>query len=122
MKTGQFRLMGPYSTVFFNTGLSQMDVLTLFECACALYFAITRLTGDIPWISLLWKIDVTLLVPSIYAGDFWDILRQAALTVCVLARLGLASTGAGGGRDGVVSGLNAYNLQTNTYTKPTIYK
>ena len=40
------------------------------------------------------------MVPSIYTRDFWDILRQAALTVCVLARLGWASieTDGGGGR------------------------
>ena len=31
-----------------------------------------------------------------YARDFWDILRQAVLTVCVLGRLCWASIGTGG--------------------------
>ena len=61
--------------------------------------------------SLQWKLDGTPLVPCVYARDFWDILCQAALTVGVLARLGWASVGTGGG-NGVASGLNAYNLQT----------
>ena len=48
-----------------------------------------------------------------YARDFWDIIRLAALTICVLARLCWASIGTGGGGGKrLASGLNAYNLQT----------
>ena len=61
------------------------------------------------------EIDGTPLVPGIYARDFWDILRQAALTVCVLARLCWASIGTGGVWGGVETALPQASM-------PTIYK
>ena len=57
-------------------------------------------TGDIPFDITQMENRWYPLVPSIYAWYFWDIRRQAALTVCVLVRLGLASIGTGGAKEG----------------------
>ena len=66
------------------------------------------------------EIDGTPLVPGIYVRDFWDILRQAALTVCVLACFaGLLLEPVG--ENGVASGLNACNLQTTLIQNDSIY-
>ena len=75
-------------------------------------FRDNAVTGDIPLISL---VLISMVPPKylvyLYVRNFWDILRQAALTVCVLARLCLASIGTGG-ENSVASGLNTYSLQT----------
>ena len=72
-----------------------MDMSTLFESV----HLFSRYRGNwwYPLDITSIEIDGTPLVLGIYARDFWDILRQAALTVYVLARLCWASTGTGGG-------------------------
>ena len=58
------------------------------------YFRDDMVTDGIPLISLVLKS----VVPVVNAREFWDILLQAALTVCVLARFCWASVGTGGGK------------------------
>ena len=57
------------------------------------------------------EIDGTLLVPEVNVRDFWDILRQAALTVCVLALFCWAYIGTGEGETALPQA-----------SMPTIYK
>ena len=53
---------------------SDMYILTVRVCAL-----IVAVTGDIPFLITLMENRWYPLVPNIYARDFWDILRQAAL-------------------------------------------
>ena len=62
------------------------------------------------------------MVPVIYARDFWDILRQAALTVCVLARLCWASIGTGGGGEGAGTALPQASMREKQKSIPNFVK
>ena len=79
-------------------------------CTCCRDDAVT---GDIPFDITPMESRWYPLVPSTLG--LLGYTSSGCPTVCVLAHLGWACIGTGGG-NGVASGLDAYNLQTNTYT------
>ena len=82
-----------------NSGLSKVQWTCQLCSSLCTYFRDNAVTGDIPLISLVLKSMVSpCYLVYIYVRDFWDILCQAALTICVLARLCWASIGTGRGK------------------------